>query len=608
MPDSVAITSIRRASAISAPATFQLGKQKTADVPALERVVRQLLEALLFERCIEHVSVKRSQGDGHVIYFSLGKHDFVCAGRIGGFDRLRLDMTELAELDGGKKQPVALDEMLMWILRAAPGDANAKNHLLDELLQSIFWLEWTRRNLPPVPARQNLLFPYLETALREGHPYHPCCKTRTGFNADDQLRYGYESAEPFQMQWLAVPRSKIEFRACDAEGRDITLVEFAAKQVPAEVLRAMKACNLDLAHYAAVPVHPWQWKNSLAPGLNTHQSALISLGEMGDYYLASQSQRTLMNLSQAGSPDVKLPLDIVCTSSRRNLLSHGICTSPVISQWLYNLVADDEFFRDHPLTILREFAGIKVDQSIYAPEDDPGISRLSAIWRENVIEHLHSDEQAVPATAIFAEESDGSPFIHPWVTQYELLPWLHQYFRVLILPVWHLLMGHGIALEAHAQNAVLIVRNGWPVRLALRDFHESLEYNPDYIAETHRIPDFASMNPRYRNATSNQFYWMDSIEALRELAMDTLFVFHLSELADICYRHYNLPEANFWQMLQALLNDYARSGHCSDKRLQRVDYTAPLIRTESLVRKKLRTAPVAEEYHHLVSNPFAEHY
>src|SRR5690606_35434318 len=373
--------------------------------------------------------------------------------------------------------------------------------------------------------------------------------------------YSYECGEPFQVHWLAVPRSAIYFRALDETGKEIPLDAYISRQVPAEVVYAMRECDLSIENFIPVPVHPWQWRNALAPFLGHSRSSIISFGEIGGFYLASQSQRTLMNVSRPGSPDLNLPLNIVCTSSSRNLLTHGICSAPVVSRWLHECVAGDDFFRDHPLTILREFAGVHVEPSVFDIDTNPAVSLLGAIWRENITSGLAPGEQAIPAMAIFADESDGSAFIQPWVASYGLSVWLRQYFRVLVLPVWHLFARHGIAVEAHAQNAILIHRDGWPVRLALRDFHESIEFTEDFIADPDSVPDFPSLNELYRQARPNQYYWMESVEALRELVMDTLFVFHLSDVADLCHRHYDLPETQFWEMLQMLLSGYVLSGY-----------------------------------------------
>jgi siderophore synthetase component len=94
------------------------------------------------------------------------------------------------------------------------------------------------------------------------------------------------------------------------------------------------------------------------------------------------------------------------------------------------------------------------------------------------------------------------------------------------------------------------------------------------------------------------------VEALRELIIDTLFVFNLSELACIFERHFSCSEDTFWQAIYQRLQTYAQQGHCSQQRLDRMPINQREISTESLITKKL--ADVEEDhFHHTIDNPFA---
>ena len=586
------------------------------DPTAAARVVRQLLEALLFEDCLDAVAVPHTQAGGHTFYFTLGRRHFQCSGRIRGFGRISLDLATLVALEVGKRQPVAFIEMLHWLIDAVHGDPAAKQRLLDELLQTVYWSQWNRRHLPAPLGRRTADNTRLETLLWEGHPYHPCFKARSGFSESDHRQYSPECARPFQLHWLAVPRRHARAKFFARENTPVSSGEFY-RELPdwPDLERRCTERAVNLAAFLLVPVHPWQWCNCLQPRLQAIEPAVVDLGAVGDFYVASQSVRTLINVSHPGAPDVKLPLNIVCTSSVRYLIAHGVCLAPEISRWLAESVAADPFFATHPLVILREFAGALVEPQIYG-STDPRISQWSAIWRDNITAQLHAGEQAVPMTALFAIEADGAPFIEPWIETYGLGPWLRQLLRVVVLPVWHLLARQGIAVEAHAQNALLLHRDGWPLRLALRDFHESVEYCPDFIAAPEKVPDFAALEPSLAQGRPNDFYWMDSVEALRELYMDTLYIYHLSELANLCQTQYGLAESEFWQRIAQLLDEYAAGPWCAPHRLARVGQEAKLIQAESLVRKKLwQGKPAAEpgrgppaeppEYHHLIPNPFA---
>ncbi len=53
----------------------------------------------------------------------------------------------------------------------------------------------------------------------------------------------------------------------------------------------------------------------------------------------------------------------------------------------------------------------------------------------------------------------------------------------------HMLYYHGIAFESHAQNIMLIHENGWPTRIALKDFHDGVRFKREHLSESCFTPD-----------------------------------------------------------------------------------------------------------------------
>lgn len=200
-------------------------------------------------------------------------------------------------------------------------------------------------------------------------------------------------------------------------------------------------------------------------------------------------------------------------------------------------------------------------------------------------------------------EQDGKPFIDDWIQQYSLQAWLKQLFDTSVLPVWHLLVEHGIAIEAHAQNLILLHQDGWPQRLAARDFHESVEFVEDFLAQPELKPDFLSLDSGYADDTPDTFYWMQNVDALRELFVDTMYIYNLSELAHLLSEHYDFNERRFWRLLQTSLEQYADSHPTNLTRAARIGMQQKQFRTESLITRKLRY-PQTAECHHVVKNPF----
>ncbi|TIM60800.1 MAG: rhizobactin siderophore biosynthesis protein RhsF, partial [Mesorhizobium sp.] len=141
---------------------------------------------------------------------------------------------------------------------------------------------------------------------------------------------------------------------------------------------------------------------------------------------------------------------------------------------------------------------------------------------------------------------------------YGLDAWLDRLVATVVMPVFHLLVGHGIATEAHGQNLILIHRDGWPVRLAMRDFHDSVEYVPGFLRDPSTVPDFLALNPAYRVATPNQYYWMESADLLGELCLDALFVYNLADISHLLRHFYGLDEDSFWSGVGRRLQDHCR--------------------------------------------------
>lgn len=553
-----------------------------------ERVLRQLVAALLYEGVID----ARQDPDGQLISFhwSLGGRTYRCSGSIGAFGRIRPAAGSVAaQDDDGTWGEVSLAQLVS----ALPGTGISRGKLLGEMTQTIAFSGWNARNLPVRPRRQ-MSFAELEGALDEGHPYHPCYKARTGFSDADHAAYGPEAAKPFQLIWLLIARKHL--RQALPAGEDDFWKSELGTETTAHLKAMQKQLDLSSEDFGLVPLHPWQWR-TLAETLFScwiGAGEAYCLGPAGDRYTATQSVRSLLNMDRPLAASIKLPLNMVNTSSLRTLEPHSVCTAPAISRWIGDIVAGDQLFHGrYPLTILQEYAGIIADA------EGPLAGQLGAIWRQNAEATLLPGEAVIPFNALMMVEADGKPFAGDWIGHFGLMPWVNRLIEIAVLPVWHLLVHHGIAVEAHGQNMLLVHRDGWPVRLILRDFHDSMEFCPAFLRDPEDAPDFLALNPLYREAEPDQYYWTDNLDSLRELVMDTLFVYNLSEISHLLDHCYGLPETRFWQRVESMLTAYADE-HGAAERQAQLGYDQPHILTESLMTRKLFA--LKPEYHHTVPN------
>lgn len=553
------------------------------------RVQRQLLEALLFEGQLDFTETALENSDRRRFTLSLSGHKHTLYGTRGGFDRVRLEPSSVA----------ACGLNLDTILAACDSNDSALQRLRQELQQTLRLCKWNQQNLAKPQNRRELPIAQLEQAIDEGHPYHPCFKARTGFSTADHRLFGPETGRAFQLHWLAVKRTFIRQQLPCAESA------FWIKEIGQDswdlLSERLELLNADWDEYALLPIHPWQWlslgQKLLKPYID--DDSVLYLAAAGDSYRATQSVRSLMNTNTPTKAHVKLPLNMVNTSSLRTLEPHSVCSAPLISSWLHDIVTADPYLRDtRPLIILQEYAG-----SLFETEDKHLQGQLAVIWRQSIESQLQQDETAIPFNALMLTEADGKPFIHDWIEQYSLQAWLKQLFDTSVLPVWHLLLHHGLAIEAHAQNLILLHHDGWPTRLAARDFHESVEYVRDFLREPEREPDFLSRDSRYQSAEPDEFYWMQDMDALRELFVDTLYIYNLADLSYLLEQHYDFAEARFWRLLSTSLQQYADNVGIDEERLARLGMQQKQFKTESLITRKLRY-PQMTECHHVVSNPF----
>src|SRR5205085_4916789 len=106
------------------------------------------------------------------------------------------------------------------------------------------------------------------------------------------------------------------------------------------------------------------------------------------------------------------------------------------------------------LRVLRELGGGAVRVGGQAS------ASLAAMIRESAECHLDAGEIAVPLTAVHATGAA--------VVAGDPVRWLAD-FAGLVLPPALTLLSMGVALEAHGQNTLVVLRDGRPVRVLYRD-------------------------------------------------------------------------------------------------------------------------------------------
>lgn len=561
---------------------------------AQRRVLRQLIEAVLFERLL--VPDMTPEGADGVRVHIPGRTQegrslhYRCRGRISeSFGRIRLDASPILRISAEGVRPVAsLQEFMLEVGPMIDTDENLLDRFLCELQQTLLKDTLARYMRQAGGLDRDLTA--LEGQLQDGHPYHPCYKSRVGFDPVDNFAYGPEFAPPVRLLWLALRRARATFAVC----RDIDVDDFLRRELGAaqhqRFAATLRSSGLAPDDYLLLPVHPWQWREKIATDLFPllQRRDLVWLGEGEDEYRPLQSIRSLANVSNPAASHVKLPISIVNTSADRILSCHNVENAPPVSDWLCDVLDRDAALGDTGLVFLREVLGITYR--------DPGLSpflqarqygMLGAVWRESIDNHLWAGESAAPFSGLCQCEADGRPFIAPWIGQQGLVPWLDALLRASVPPLIHLLYAHGIGMEAHAQNIVLIHREGRPCRIALKDLPGGLRFVRKYLADPGRCPRLAP-TPSFRkqvNATAG----METLapDEVRDYFHDAVFFINFGELSLFLREHYGLMEADFWARVAACIVAYQSRHPELASRFAAFDLFAPTIQVEQLAKRRL---------------------
>ena len=555
------------------------------------RVAGQLLQTLLYENVVPFRTEAAENNRSCFIVDADGGVTYRCYGlKSKSFEVIRLEYQTLERTmpDGERSQP-GFHQLLAELLPAS-GEAAFLQRFINELEQTLIKdLQSRAQNYVP-PRAPHLLDPdALERHFMDAHSYHPCYKSRIGFSLQDNLAFGPEFAAPIRPIWLAVARrtgsmnhsSRLDFAAF--------MREEAGEQILAALKDAVTAWGAHEDEYWPIPVHPWQWQQTILPVFSAELQSgeLIYLGKSQDNYRAQQSIRTLANASDPLRPYVKMALSITNTSSTRLLARHTVMNGPIITDWLQALIRSDETARELDFAILGEVAGVSFDyQHLPQTRMPQAYGTLGTIWRENVQSWMRSGEQAVPFNGL-SDAGQNEPFIAPWIARYGVQAWTQQLLSVTILPVIHMLYAEGIGMESHGQNIILIVKEGWPARIALKDFHDGIRYSPAHLGRPELAPDLVPLPESHARINRNSFILTEDVNAVRDFSCDCLFFICLTDMAIFLHQHYELDESLFWQMAASVIVDYQQRHPQHRARFALFDVFAPEYEVEELTKRRL---------------------
>ena len=555
-----------------------------------QRVIKQLLQALIYEEVIPaqfedgifYIDVLNSQGQA-VRYVAVGQ-------RYLSFGLVRMNATDVIREDHqGQKTVAQLNVVIDEVIRSIPQAAQIDS-FISELKRTFTHDVQSQhcQNEYALPAAQ-YSYDVLETYLMDGHPYHPCYKSRVGFNLQDNLKYGVEYAQPIHLVWVAVHQSIFSHNVSSHLNADGFLQQQLTEQDLQQFTQVLsQQKNAD--EYIWLPVHPWQWENTVVHVFfkEIAEQKIIYLGR-GEYaYIAQQSLRTLTNLQHPEKPYIKMSMSLTNTSSSRILATHTAMNGPLITDWLQGLKKNSAIAQKLDFDILGEVHASAVDFTrLPASHAKQAYGTIASLWRESVQQYLKAGEDAIPLNGIGHVQQDGKLLIEPWLDQYGVDAWVEQLLSVVIQPILYLLFAEGIGTESHGQNIILVHRNGWPVRIILKDFHDGVRFSPDHLAHPEAFPTLHALPAEHAKANRMSFILTDDLNAVRDFSCACLFFVALSDIAMTLQQQLDFSEQVFWQKAADIIHQFQQQHPEHQSRYEAFDVFAEQYCIESLTRRRL---------------------
>lgn len=478
----------------------------------------------------------------------------------------------------------AADFLLDIASQLGMDDAQVAEHLEDlfATLRADCQLRAARKGLTahniirlPEAQRQSLL---------DGHPKFLFNKGRRGWGQEDLQRYAPEHGNHFQLGWVAVAA---EILQCGGGAVDAPeLLSSAMTDMERQRLQGALARRVpDPAAYHLLPVHPWQWQQWLAVmyAAEIANGDLLYLGEFGDSYVPQQSLRTLSNVSRKSDYDIKLSLTILNTSCYRGIPAQYLLAGPAASAWLKQKTIDDDEFARAEVEILAEPASAALLQEQYCRlKKSPYRYRelLGVIWREALAPRLAKNEQALLMAELMQVDEQGQPWLSAYLQMAGVSDlqgaeaWLRRMFEVSLVPLWHLICCYGVSLIAHGQNITLVLRDGWPQRMALKDFQGDLRLVDEEFAEAADLPQVLKL-VTVRLPPEKLIHDLQTGHFVTTLRF-------IAPLAESC----GVSEQRFYQICGDVLREYQQRHPQLAERFRRFDLFAPSILRLTLNRAK----------------------
>lgn len=454
---------------------------------AVRNLIVKALQELQYEEVISFVHEKNSYR------FIVDSNKFYTfEAKLGAWDNIQINQETLKYYVLEIEKSLDIGEFLINISSHANINDETLSQYIEEANQTLFSDVKILKNLDRFESFLNLDFQQVDQIL-PGHTKLIMNKGRIGFGEEELNNYAPEFGQSFTLHWLAVKNSLLLMGVDEKLDLKSLYTHFFND---AEISEISKKSNFD--EFILLPVHPWQWNKYLK--IQFYQSILneeiVDLGERGRKFYPQASLRTLTGVESCAY-DVKLALSILNTSCVRGIPHKYIESGQKISSFMEQIVLNDRKLNN--VRILKEQAAFAMPHKHFQ-----GIAKGSyrykeffgVVFRESVSKVLSAGESAIPTAALVLKNEKNS-FIFELIeaSKVNTSEWLSLYFHNVVIPLYHLQVKHGVGLVAHGQNTILVLEEGRPSGLIIKDFHGDLRLSESSPYRQHEIGKILEVLP-----------------------------------------------------------------------------------------------------------------
>ncbi|MCK8521322.1 GNAT family N-acetyltransferase [Aquimarina sp. D1M17] len=544
------------------------------------RLIRKAISEFAHELLLELELIGHNENwDLYKLYTDSEEISYYFEAKTQALDHLHINGISIKKNQQGKETELDALDFILELKNTLGIPENMLPTYMEEITSTLYGAAYKHKHEKYSAASlTNANFQEVEKAMSEGHPCFVANNGRIGFNSKQYQHFAPEIRTTFSLVWIAAHITKAEFHSTPSYNYEKFIINELGEDVYKKFAEKLNAQGLSPLDYIFIPIHPWQWENKISTifAQDIAQQYIILLGEGKDQYAAQQSIRTLFNTSNPYKLYTKTSLSILNMGFMRGLSPYYMGSTPVITEWISELLDNDEFLQKIGFTMLGEVATVGYRNRYYETlgKTEAHNKMLSALWRESPYTKINESQKLMTMAALLHVDSKGEALAVELIKKSGVTVeiWLEHYLTAYLTPLLHCLYEYELVFMPHGENLILVLDNYIPTKVIMKDITEEIA-----IFDDKRIlPEKAKR------------LYVDTNDEIKALAILTdVFDCFFRFLSDILVYQGGYDESVLWnKVAQCILKYQDANKHLSDK-FEKIDLFAPEFKRCCLNRLQL---------------------